>query len=137
MSTLTSLAPAAALPQPPLTDHAFATPHGQLLRALRPFLRRTSLPLLGAAQHLARPLTAQVLMPGQVGISLDGRRVSLPIGTQLLATSIAPTTGYTRVVATEPASTRPLFVSADVLQASYDEEGASLLEQVLTRLPIC
>lgn len=134
-----TLAPrlAAALPQPALTDHAFSTPHGQLLRALRPFHHRPLVTMRGDVLAPLHAPRAQVLMDPQPALSVNGFRVCLPIGTQVVVEALDPITGYVHALASGPGLRERVLVSGDVLQASYDEEGVSLLEQVLSRLPTC
>ena len=123
------------LPIPALTDHAFATPHGQLMRALRPFARQGLVSLLGDAPGTTHPLVAHLAGTTQVGVDPTGRPHPLPFGTSILLNNVDPATGRASVLACPPAQPpMRVLVTADVLQSAYREQGATLLEDVLARL---
>jgi hypothetical protein len=118
------------LPVPALTDHAFLTPHGQLLRALEP-LAGGWLSLLGPTLP---PLVAELSDYTQAYTPVADECQVLAPGTHVLVVSVSVKTGLVTLLAHLGDGTQRFCVYADGLQHAHTEEGDTLLDLTLARL---
>lgn len=125
---------APTLSAPALTDHAFATPHGRLMRALAPFPSRARAVLLSEAPTAGNPLVAFNPEDEVRGAADNGHVTRLPVGTRFLVNHADADSGLVNVLAIAPGLMRRLWVSAEVLQRCFQSDGTTLLEAVIERL---